>query len=321
MTRPALSVIVVTYNSVTTIERCLSRLERAVDTLEESVEILIWDNASSDDTIERIRSHPLAAAGRIDLIASTDNLGFGGGNNAAAQRATGDVLLLLNPDAYLDDPASLAELLAAKRAGRAGIVGPYLENADGTHQIGDAGYAETLTIAGLWAFGLDRLPGAPGPYLSRDCPPATPPFAIDWVCGACLIIDHALFRALGGFDVRIFLYSEDVDLCLRARRAGADVLYVPSIRVAHVQGVSSAGKGVSTTWLNSRFELFERAHGTPVARPLFAAMLAIGFGWRAAVYRLAGRGVGKAAATQKAHRMQVYAHFAAGRILRNRPTS
>lgn len=334
---PAITVIIVTYNSASTIETCLTALEAALTPIEVSPQVIIWDNASGDDTLARIHRHPLANRQGFTLVASSDNLGFGGANNAAAAQARAPVLLLLNPDAFLDDPRSIVQLHRAMTGAGAGIVGPFLANADGSHQVGDAGHAETLAIAALWALGLNLLPGVAGSFLSRSCPPDQPPFAIDWICGACLMIERALFDGLGGFDTRIFLYSEDVDLCLRAGQQGARVMYVPAVRVRHIQGVSlnadpdgdanigantaPSTRTISTTWLDSRFTLFERANSGAVARAAFGIVLIYGFGWRWAAYALSERLSPARAARGMAARMWTYARFSwkRMRLRRDRP--
>lgn len=316
MTAPAVTVVIVTYNSAATIEGCLDALARALAAMAAPAEVIVWDNASSDTTVAIVRRHPLAADERFALVASPDNLGFGGGNNTAAARATAPLLLLLNPDAFLDDPSSITRLEEAMRAGDAAIVGPFLANADGSHQIGDGGHGETLGVAALWAMGLNLLPGVPGSFLSRAYSADAAPIPIDWVCGACLMIERTLFERLGGFDASIFLYSEDVDLCLRARRLGARALYVPAVRVRHIQGVSLDDR-VSTRWLDSRFTLFTRAYPSRVRQLLFGAIIAGGFGFRWAAYRVIERLFPSRRARGMADRMRVYLGFAGARVRRS----
>lgn len=312
MTVPAVTVLIVTYNSATTIDECLQCVERAIAGLPSPVEVIVWDNASTDATLAIVRRHPLAANDDFRLVASRENLGFGGGNNAAAVHATAPLLLLLNPDAFLDDPSSIARLRDAMLGEGAAIAGPFLTNADGSHQVGDAGHAETLGVAALWAFGLNLIRGVRGSFLSRSYPIESPPLPIDWVCGACLLIERQLFETLKGFDERIFLYSEDVDLCLRARRLGAHVLYVPGVRVRHIQGVS-LGDGISTRWLDSRFALFEREHRSRVQRFSFALILAVGMSWRWAAYSVAEKlSVGRRERNMTA-RMRAYLEFSVRR--------
>lgn len=312
MTAPAVAVVIVTYNSASTIEGCLTALSEALAALAVPTETIVWDNASSDDTVAIVRAHPLAATPGFHLTASTQNLGFGGGNNAAAAIATAPLLLLLNPDAFLDDPQSIVRLRTEMIAQGGQVAGPFLANADGSHQVGDAGHAETLGVAACWATGLNLLPGVRGSFLSRSCSPETPPFAIDWVCGACLMIARTLFEILGGFDTRIFLYSEDVDLCLRAGSVGAGVVYVPAVRVRHIQGVSLNDR-ISTTWLDSRFALFERTHPSALKLWLFARILQFGFGWRWLAYAALERVSPMRRKRAMAARMHAYLRFAGAR--------
>ncbi len=308
MTVPAVTVIIVTYQSAATIDECLQALSCAIVGLAKPIQVIVWDNASTDATLEIIRGHPIAAHDGFVLNASTDNLGFGGGNNAAAVQAMAPVLLLLNPDAFLDEPHSILWLRDAMRASGARVAGPFLANADGSHQVGDAGHAETLGTAALWATGLNLLPGVSGSFLSRSYPADSPVLPMDWVCGACLMIERDLFAQLGGFDRRIFLYSEDVDLCLRARRQGVRIVYVPRVRVRHIQGVS-LDDHVSTTWLDSRLALFQRAHRSRVRQLLFGAILTFGFGWRWLAYRTLEKMSARQRERRRADRMRAYFRF------------
>ena len=307
-----LSVLIVTYNSAATISHCLDCLHTAIDQAGGGVEVIIWDNASGDNTARIVRAHPLLAGPDAQFVASRDNLSFGGGNNAAAALATAPLLLLLNPDAYLEEANFLRRMLEAKEGAGAAICGPKLLHEDGRHQVGDAGYEETLTAAAIASLGLAKLLPVKPTYIDRSYPSQSAPLPVDWVCGACLLVEAALYRDLGGFDPAISLYSEDVDLCLRAGRAGVHITYVPALSVRHVQGVSTSGTAeVSTRWLESRFMLFHRTHGSALQRWLFALFLCIGFAGRGTVYYMLERISAAARGRRMSRKMQSYATFAA----------
>src|SRR5690348_7564729 len=132
--QPAISVIIVTYQSLHVIDRCLAPL--CADT-SPVLEIVLLDNASSDGTIEHVERH----YPEIRAIANQENGGFSKGNNLAISASSGSYVLLLNPDAFVpsvETVLSLAQYLQAHSDVAA--VGPRMIDPDGTHQIGDAGW-------------------------------------------------------------------------------------------------------------------------------------------------------------------------------------
>ncbi|MGI4730129.1 MAG: glycosyltransferase family 2 protein [Janthinobacterium lividum] len=291
MTAPVLSVLIVTWNCRTLIGPCLDHL--FASRFAEPMEVVVVDNLSKDGTADAIRARPEA----ITLIEPGENLGFGRGNNLAAEHARGDYLLLLNPDAYLTDPEALPRLLAALRAGEAtglGAVAPRLVNPDGSHQIGDGGYAPTpgnvMRHVGL----VSRLvPGAKGFYVNHPALMARERIAVDWLAATCLLVTRRAFEAVKGFDPRFFMYGEDVDLGIRLGQAGQALALLPPIAVVHLQGatqrVDPDAVHVSTGWIDAIFALHRGEGWQPRAsRWMIGTTMAVGFGARSLFY--AGRG-------------------------------
>ena len=223
MTPVDLSVLIVTWNNEETIERCIAAAQRACADV--SHEILVWDNASRDAT------YALAA----DLLPAEDvvswerNAGFAAGNNALARRAGGEHLLLLNPDAYLDEAAVVRLLDVLARRGPNAIVGGRLESPDGKAQLASARPFPTSWRTAFW------LLARASPYW-WSLPESES--EVDAVSGALLLIPRRLWRSLGGFDEEYAHSCEDLDLCWRARCAGAHVLYEPGARATHEVGAS-----------------------------------------------------------------------------------
>jgi N-acetylglucosaminyl-diphospho-decaprenol L-rhamnosyltransferase len=191
---PAVSIIVVTYNSA----HCLIR---ALAAAPPGAELIVVDNASSDDTVEQAR----AVAHKV--IANTRNLGFGAACNQGVQVAVGDFLLFLNPDAVL--ASNTLQLLLAAAADRPDAVafGPRFTRSD-------AGTAD----------GKDR----DGAQVDREHADGAPPGnvaragnrEVSFISGASLLCRRSAFSDVGGFDERFFLYFEDQDLCLRLAERG-----------------------------------------------------------------------------------------------------
>jgi N-acetylglucosaminyl-diphospho-decaprenol L-rhamnosyltransferase len=208
-----LSVVVVTHDSRGAIERTLPALVRE---LVDGDELIVVDNASVDGTPEAVE----ALAPEATLVETGANLGFAAGCNAGAEEASGDLLLLLNPDAVPEVGFREAiERPLIEGRGWAAWMG--LVSADGGRLVNTAGGVVHFTgIA--WAGGAGE-------------PLHDPPGAgeVGFVSGACLAIPLARWRDLGGFPPEFFLYHEDVDLSLRLRLAGGRVGIEPAARVDH----------------------------------------------------------------------------------------
>ncbi|MNK71875.1 N-acetylglucosaminyl-diphospho-decaprenol L-rhamnosyltransferase [compost metagenome] len=209
-----LGVVIVTWNSATTIDQCLSLLP-------EGLRVVVVDNGSSDDTRERVSRRG------ADLLTPGRNLGFGAACNlGAAHLGTGDILLL-NPDA-----AITAENLAIMKAAlledpTVGIVGPLIRDAEGGMELS---WGEDPTLMTEWR----RKRAHAKPEEGTDTLGA-----VDWVTGGCCLIRRDVWEMIGGFDERYFLYFEDLDLCRRIRQAGYAVRFEPRAEALHSRGVSS----------------------------------------------------------------------------------
>jgi GT2 family glycosyltransferase len=173
---------------------------------------------------------------RIVLLAGHGNIGFARGANLGASRATGDVLVFLNPDAFLQ-PGCVAALVAEVEA-RPGpcLVGGRVLNADRTEQRGGRRGDITPMSALLSLSTLSKL--IPGwrryevHWEDETAPDAVT--KVPTISGACFCMRRAEFTSLGGFDEKYFLHVEDVDLCWRVRKAGGEVLFHPKAEVVHL---------------------------------------------------------------------------------------
>jgi GT2 family glycosyltransferase len=258
---PALSIIVISYNT-----RDLT--VAAIDSVFQypppvPFELIVLDNASSDGSAEAIA----ARFPEVRLIASKDNVGFAAGNNVAAEQARGDRLLLLNPDTLLFDDA-LAQLLAfADRQPHRGIWGGRTLFPDRTLNPTSCWRRMTLwsvfcSASGLtYIFPRSRLfnSEAYGDWDRGD------EADVDIVTGCFLLIDHALWKRLNGFDPTFFMYAEEADLCLRAKALGAQPGITPGAQLVHYGGASEVTgieKVVKTT--RGRVTLM-RKHWGPLA--------------------------------------------------------
>ena len=255
--------VVVNFNAGRHLVACVRSLRA------EGIErIVVVDNASRDGSLEAA----VAADPGIEVVQTGANLGFGRAVNRGVATLTGDVLVM-NPDAVVEPGAVKALEAVLDQEPDVGIVGPRIENPDGTlypsartfPAMGDAlGHAFVGLVAPRNRFTRR--------YRMLDWDHAVAA-RVDWVSGACLLVRRTCFDALDGFDEAFFMYLEDVDLCWRAHRAGWAVAYEPAARVIHVQGVSTdlAPYRMIATHHRSLFQFWWRT--TPAGRRLVLAPL------------------------------------------------
>jgi N-acetylglucosaminyl-diphospho-decaprenol L-rhamnosyltransferase len=203
------TVIMVTYNSA----HCIAGL---ADQLGGLPHVIVVDNNSQDDTINRIRQHLPAAR----VIRNPDNKGFGAANNLALQDVQTDFALLLNPDCHLT-PEHLSRLADfAREHPEIAILAPQLVDQRGNKDINYR-----------WPHHLWK----------STTPAADGPCCVGFACGACLLFNMALMRPLGFFDETFFLYYEDDDLCTRAFEQRLPIVVLPSVTAIHVSRGSVGG--------------------------------------------------------------------------------
>ena len=243
-TGPALSVVIVSYQSGPTLRECLDRL--AAQTFRDFETILI-DNASTDGAPQAAaKAHPW-----VELVEAGANLGFAAGNNLAARRARGRWLVLLNPDAYAA-PDWLEQLMAGvARHPEVRSFASLQRSADRPGLLDGAG--DNVTSAGIpFRGGYGRRP-----------PAVLPEGEVFSACGAAMLIDRQLFLEVGGFDERFFCYCEDVDLGYRLRLLGQPTLLLPKAVVAHVGSASTGVRSDFSIFHGSRNRIWTFVKNTP----------------------------------------------------------
>jgi len=206
-----LSVVVVAYNSAASLPALLDALgaQMAADD-----EVIVVDNASHDATAALAAAHP--AVGRV--VEPGGNVGFAAGSNAGARAATGDAVLLLNPD-VVPEPGFL-EAMRRPPEGWDAWMGLVLL-ADGEHVNTAGGEVHYLGFAWAGRYGL------PAGAIPAE------PHEVGFLSGACMAVRREAWSRLGGFPVSFFMYGEDVDLSLRLRLAGHRFGLVPAARCRH----------------------------------------------------------------------------------------
>jgi GT2 family glycosyltransferase len=237
--RRSISAVMVVYMTGEALEQSLACV--LADPLVD--ELVVVDNGSHPPEAERLRQLAERDA-RVVLIAGQGNVGFARGANLGARRAHGDLLVFINPDAFLQ-PGCVAAL-AREIEGRPSpcIVGGRVLNADRTEQRGGRRGEITPLTALLSMSGLARAVPAWGRFEVHWEGEALPDQAAPapTISGACFCMRRADFDLVGGFDEGYFLHVEDVDLCWRVRRQGGQVLFHPKAEVIHIGGASQTSR-------------------------------------------------------------------------------
>ena len=228
---PTVSAVVVSFNSRDCLPDCVRSLRS-----EGVNDIVVVDNASSDGSVEAV----LAADPDVTIVATGANLGYGSGANRGVEAATGDHVLIMNPDTVVEPGTVKALTAALERDPGLAAVGPRIENVDGTLYPSVRRFPDLGVATGHAFFGL-VWPGNPFTrrYRMLDRDHERPASGVDWVSGACFLVRRSAFEVVGGFDEAYFMYVEDVDLCWRLGQAGWRVGFEPGGRVVHALGASS----------------------------------------------------------------------------------
>jgi GT2 family glycosyltransferase/lipopolysaccharide/colanic/teichoic acid biosynthesis glycosyltransferase len=234
-----LSIIVVSYRTPKLLRTCLEKLTQEKTDL--SLEILVVDNDSGDDSVLVAKSFP-----GVKVVDTGENLGFAGGVNRGLMEASGRFMMIMNPDVEIHSGAlgTLVEFLETHP--QTGIAAPKLLNSDGSLQY-SCRRNYTLTSIILRRTFLGRLfPNAPAlrRHLMLDFDHAEPR-AVDWVSGAAMMVRREALDDVGPMEERYFLYFEDVDWCTRMQARSWLVYYVPQAVVTHRWQRASLGLGAA----------------------------------------------------------------------------
>ena len=274
-----LSILIVSYNTRALLDACLKELQATVQT---KYEVVVVDNASRDGSVEMLRTHwP-----RVGVLEMGANLGFARAVNRALSAASGEYLLLLNPDTSVL-PGALDQLVSfLAEHPEAGVAAPQLLNRDFT----DQGTARAFPTPWASIFGRKSLltklaPNNPWSrrYLVGQRINQSAPFVVDWVSGACLMIRRDVLEKVGPLDERFFMYWEDADWCRRIGNAGYAVYCVPGAKVVHYEGQSSHGRPARLVWTFHRsvYTYYTKHHLRQPWHPL-RPLVAAGLAFRAA---------------------------------------
>jgi N-acetylglucosaminyl-diphospho-decaprenol L-rhamnosyltransferase len=259
-----LTVVIVTWNTRELTLRCLETLFDNTHDL--SMRVIVADNHSEDGSADVIAER----FPQVDLIRNPEDFGFGRANNEAIRLVDSEWLLLLNPDTEVQ-PDAINNLLAfSEQHPEAGVTGGRTVFPDGSLNIASCWNKMTLWSLFCSFTGLCRLfsetilfnPEAIGGW-KRDTVRH-----VNIVVGCFLMIPTALWRRLGGFDPRYFMYGDDADLCLRAAALGYRPMITPDAQIMHLVGASAPTKTVKMLQLWTSKATLVRVHWPKLLAPV-----------------------------------------------------
>lgn len=229
-----ISIITINYKKKDLTIACLKSLQDQFEKefSQNQIETIIVDNASNDGSVGSIRDFIKENNYKNSIVLeSKENGGFGKGNNLGAKNAKGELLLFLNNDTTAEDNGILQMAKYLKEHDEISILGGQLRNTDGSIQVSVGSFYSLtkviLLLLGMQRFGIiDKNP--------------TEIKKVEWVKGGLFMIKKEIFENLNGFDEKIFMYTEDMELCYRAKLKGYGTFFYPEVTVLHAEHGSTS---------------------------------------------------------------------------------
>lgn len=230
----------------------------------DEMELIIVDNDSQDDSVPVLRKEIKEKKYKnVQVIANSTNSGFGAGCNTGANASRGEFILFQNNDTVVKDGGILTMVRYMQEHPAIAIIGGQLRNFDGSLQPSTGkfytlGYAALLLLGGQRFGILDKSPKE----IQK----------VDWVKGGLLMIRRDVFNQLNGFDEKIFMYTEDMEICYRAHKLGKDVYFFPNVMVLHKEH-GSGNKSFAIANIYKNLLYFYKKHRSRAEYVAFKAML------------------------------------------------
>jgi GT2 family glycosyltransferase len=253
-----LSIIIVSFNARTDLERCLQSLHAAPPATPH--EIVVVDNRSTDGSADAARGWR-----DVRVIENGANVGFARANNIGIRDSRGEYVLLLNSDTVV--PPGAIDRLVAELDARpdVAVVGPRLVDANGRAELS---FGRMIGPLNEWRQKRLAASGRVEQVTRQRRHP-------DWVSGACLLVRRADAEAVGLLDERYFMYTEDVDFCAAIRARSRRILFAPNVEIVHIRGQSASSTPDSThdAYRRSQVAFYEKHH--PAWAPLLRLYLRV----------------------------------------------
>lgn len=274
MSAARVGAVVVNYHAAEHAIRCVASLRAAG-----VADVVVVDN-DSHDGLEALLA-PIDPG--VRFIQSGANLGYGRAANLGSRALDNELLLVSNPDVVVEPGAVKALVDALDREPDVGVVGPRIDNTDGSLYPSARAFPSTVDAVGHAILGFvaprNRFT-ARYRRLGADYELAHDP---DWISGSFFLVRRKVFDAVGGFDESYFMYMEDVDLCWRIRNRGWRIRFEPAARVVHVQGASTDRRPYRMIAEHHRSLLRFTWRSTPGWRRALVPLMALGMAARVPV--------------------------------------
>jgi GT2 family glycosyltransferase len=250
-----LSVIILNYNVHYFLEQCVLSVQKALEGIDG--EIIVIDNASSDDSCEMMKTK----FPHIKLIENQDNLGFPKGNNIGVAQAKGEYICILNPDTVVAEdtfPKILNSQLVARNS-QLGIIGCKLIDGAGNFLPESKRGVPTPWVAFTKIFGLYKISNYFGKYYAQHLS-ENESGKVDILVGAFMLMKRELYLEVGGFDENCFMYSDDIDLSYLVLKTGKLNYYFHETSVIHYKGESTVRDGTYMKRFREAMQFFYKKH-------------------------------------------------------------
>ena len=262
-----IAIVVVTHNNADHVVGLLESLR--VEASQLRIRLIVADNDSADDTVSLLSAEP-----NVIIVQTGGNLGYAGGVNAASARlGAADAVLVLNPDLAVE-PDCLRAMLDRLATSGAGVVVPRLVGTDGATSLSLRWEPTIINSLGDALFGA-HLAARPAVLSETVLSPASYERAhpIEWSTGAAVLTRRDIADAIGEWDERFFLYSEEVDYLRRARELGASIWFEPAARMRHDEGGSGGSVRLETLMTVNRVRYVRKYHRAGYAAAFHATVI------------------------------------------------
>jgi GT2 family glycosyltransferase len=228
-----ISIIIVNYNLTAEVSVCIESILKY--SANENIEIILVDNNSDEEESKSLVEKFLNSNIPISFEYLRENRGFGSGNNAGFYKSSGDIILFLNPDAFLTSNIFPSIRKYFVENNNVGILGPKIVDQDGKQEKSFGIYPNLISEF----FNIIFLKSFFENFLLKFFGRTKIYFEVDWVTGSALFIRRSKFEEVNGFDENIFMYNEEIDLCKRVSENGNKIVFYPQTELIHLQSVSS----------------------------------------------------------------------------------
>lgn len=268
------SVVIVNYNAGDLLRAAVEAVLRSTV----PVEVIVCDNGSTDHSlhaVEKLQGDHL----RLRVVKNRKNLGFSRATKIGFGYASGEFILLLNPDCLVKHDTLRRMVAVLQTDPTVGMAGCLVRNPDGSEQAGCRRAVPTPWRSVVRVTGIKRLWPKHHRFqtylLNQESLPDRP-IEVEAISGAFMLVRRAAIEQVGWLDEEYFLHCEDLDWCMRFRRAGWPILFVPDVDVVHYKGTCSVGRPIFVSWHKHKgmIRFYRKFFRHQYPRPLMAFVVA-----------------------------------------------